>query len=531
MTQTKAGAAETGVSSEHPSIVLRLRLQDLVVGTGFVVALAMALFFRLYRLDTFLHWAFGDEMIYSLEGLKVLHGQYNGLLVGTWDEGPATYPYVLAIFQNLFGPTLHTDRMVSVLFGTLMVPLTALCGREIGLSWTGSLTAAALLAVSHWQAHFSRMVVSTASDAFFLLLAVYCLLLTYRRNHWWLFLLSGLVCGFAPYWFVPNRSLAAILVLWFLYLLAVDFAWVRHSWRKIALFSATFTLVVLPLVRSWQDHPERFYGPMQHVGIFNHLSYWADQHPGESTALWNVLWHQIVLGLEMFIVNGGPYAPWGGTAGPAMDWVTGGLLFVAVGFAVSRWRQPPVGLLLIWFTAIWSLGVVLTIDAPQMEHAVGLTPAAFLLIAILLDAVGAVVIRKTGQRTSYAVLAAALVLVSAALNYRIYFQTWGSQLTGPTNFGWQFYDAATYIAHHQTPHGTAIYSWGYPDEFFRFLAPNAQEFAAEGQPFRPASLYVVMAGTATPPAAVAAHVEGSRLEPVYDIDGSLAFTAIIPPHP
>jgi len=69
----------------------------------------------------------------------------------------------------------------------------------------------------------------------------------------------------------------------------------------------------------------------------------------------------------------------------------------------------------------------------------------------------------------------------------------------------------------------------YPDEFFRFLSPQAREFSADGLPFRPASLYLVMPGSITTPATVAAHVPGARLQEIYDVDGGLAFTAVLPP--
>jgi hypothetical protein len=185
---------------------------------------------------------------------------------------------------------------------------------------------------------------------------------------------------------------------------------------------------------------------------------------------------------------------------------------------------------LIWALLIWFFGVVLTLDAPQMEHAVGMIPAAFLLIALLLDAAGTALTRSTDRPLLYVGVAALLVVVSAALNYQAYFKTWGPQLAGANGFAWQFYDAALYVGSHRTPNGTAVYSQGYPDEFFRFLAPQAHEFPGDAQAFRPASLYIVIAGAPVSPQAIAAHVSGALLEPVYDADGALAFTAILPPH-
>jgi 4-amino-4-deoxy-L-arabinose transferase-like glycosyltransferase len=499
------------------------------VAAAFILVIGVALFFRLYRLDTFLHWAFGDEMSYGIEGQNVVHGIYTGLFPYTWDNAAATYAYLLGLFQQVFGATLHTDRMVSVFFGTLTVPLLALCARELEISWTGSLVAAGLLAVSHWHAHYSRMALPATTTAFVLLLAIYCMMVTYRRGHWWLFVISGVVCGAAPYMFLSNRILGPIVSLWALYLLIVDFQWVRQNWWKIAAFAATFVAVLTPLLLFWLHDPNWFMAPEHHVGIMYNVSYWAGQHPGESTVFWNVLLHQIPLALGMFVVNGGPYPPWGGTFAPAMDILTGWLFFAGALFAFSRWRRPLVALVLIWVLLTWFFGVVLTLDAPQMEHAVGMIPGAFLLIAFLLDTAGTALMPKADRPLLYVGLAALLVGVSGVLNYQAYFQNWGSQLAGANGFAWQFYDAATYVGRHPTPNGTAIYSWGYPDEFFRFLAPQAKEFPGDEKAFRPASLYIVIADAAVSPQAIAAHVPEARLEAVYDIDGDLAFTAILPP--
>lgn len=515
-------APYTGISARYRAWLIGL------AGGGILV---LALFFRLYRLDTFLHWAFGDEMSYGIEGQRVVHGVYTSLFSFTWDSAPATYAYLLAVCQQLFGATLHTGRMLSVVVGVLSVPLVVLCARAFGLSWASSLLAGGLLAVSHWQAHFSRMVLPAVTAAFILLLAMFCLVITFRRTRLWMFALCGLVCGFAPYVFISNRIIVVILIAWLGYLVVFHRAWVRRFWPGIALFVGVFTAALAPLALFWSRNPDLFLAPERHVGIMYNIAYWSSQHPGEPTTPWNVLLHQLPLALGMFAIFGGPYPPWGGTYASAMDPVTGWLLFAAVGYALYHWRQPLVALLIIWFLAIWVFGVVLTIDAPQMEHAVGLIAAAFLLIGLLGDAVQAPLSRFAARRETYAACAILLVLVSAVLNYGEYFSTWGPQLAGSNGFAWQYYDAASYVARHPTPRGTAIYAQGYPDEFFRFLAPHAREFAGESAVFHPASLYIIIAGTPVSPSAIAAHIAGARQEAVHDADGDLAFTAVIPPRP
>jgi len=402
------------------------------IALGLIGVVALALFFRLYRLDTLLHWAWGDEMTYGLEGQRVTRGEYKGLFAYTWDQAPATYAYLISIAQQLFGPTLHTDRMISALFGTLTVPLLALCARALGLSWIGSLLAAGLLAVSHWHAHFSRIVVSTVPSAFALLLGLYCLIIAFRIRRWWPAPLAGVACGFAPYMFISNRIIVVILIAWLGYLAVFHRVWLRHSWPKIALFAATFTLVLLPLAVFWMHNIAWFVGPERRVGLIYHIDEWSSQHRGESTSGWNSILHQLLLAAGMFAVYGGPYIPWGGAYTPAMDPVTGWLLVPAIVYALYRWRRPLVALVLIWFASIWFFGVVLTIDAPQMEHAVGLIAATFLLIALLYDDLGKLVSRRLRQTHRpvpyrYAVrlsLAGLLVLVSGALNYNV-FSTFG----------------------------------------------------------------------------------------------------------
>jgi hypothetical protein len=499
------------------------------IALGLAGVVILALFFRLYRLDTFMHWAWGDEMTYGVEAQRVVHGYYTGLFAYTWDTAPTTYPYLLASAHNLFGATLHTGRMVSVVAGVACVPLVGLVARELELSWIAGLAGAGLLAVSHWHAYFSRMVLPAIPAALVLLLAVYSVMVAFRRDKWWISVLAGLACGIAPYVFLSNRVLPVILVAWFGYLLAFHRAWVRRSWPHIALFALTVTLVLVPLAQFWLHDPNWLLNPERRVGVFSNVAAWAAQNPGQPVTFWNILLHQLWLAAGMFTIYGGPFIPFGGAYAPALDQLTGWALCPAIGYALYRWRRPLVALTLIWFFAIWFTGVVLSHDAPQLEHAVGLIPAVFVLIALLCDAVGVAIVRHTQRPTLYAGLAALLVLVSGALNYNVFFNVWGSQLAGGNGFNWQWYDAGAYVARHHTPRGTALYVGPYPDEFFRFLSPQAREFSADGLPFRPASLYLVMPGSITTPATVAAHVPGARLQEIYDVDGGLAFTAVLPP--
>lgn len=290
------------------------------------------------------------------------------------------------------------------------------------------------------------------------------------------------------------------------------------------------TLVVLPLALFWLHDPNWFLNPERRVGVFSNVDAWASQNPGQPVTFWNILLHQLWLATGMFTIYDGPFIPFGDMYAPALDQLTGWILFPAIGYALYRERRPLVALTLIWFFAIWFTGVVLSHDAPQLEHAVGLIPTVFVLIALLCDHLGAAIIRRTRRPTLYAGLTGLLALVSGVLNYNVFFNVWGGQLAGSKGFAWQIYDAATYVARHNTPHGTAIYAQSYPDEFFRFLSPHAGEFPATGV-LPHASLYIVMPDSPIPVDAVSSHLPGARLERVYDVDGDLAFTALIPHAP
>jgi hypothetical protein len=113
------------------------------------------------------------------------------------------FGYVDASWNSLFSQfdmqeatrVFVSGRMVSVIFGTLTIPLVFIIGRELQGARAGLLASLfiALLPLHVVHAHY---LTADVSMCFFLLLTFLVTLLTFRSSHRSLYILQGLLCGF-----------------------------------------------------------------------------------------------------------------------------------------------------------------------------------------------------------------------------------------------------------------------------------------------------------------------------------------------
>ena len=116
--------------------------------------------------------------------------------------------YLIALSFNTFGISEFSARFVSVIFGTLTIPLVYLLGKELGRR-TG-LIATLLMTFSVFEIAVAQEARMYAQFQFFYLLTAYLFYLSLKKNNSKLFLLSGLSFIFA--WYTHVFSLFFILV-------------------------------------------------------------------------------------------------------------------------------------------------------------------------------------------------------------------------------------------------------------------------------------------------------------------------------
>mgnify|MGYP006271911245 CR=1 FL=1 len=213
-----------------------------------------------------------DELLKVFDGASVWqtgqdhHGASWPLFFRQSGEySPPIYIYFAGLFSALFGVNPYTARVPSALLGVLSIALTyALMRRWRGE--TAGLIAAALVCLSPWNLHYSRVgweAISLIPLQLGGLLAFYVWL---EKGRWKHAVLSAL-CFAATLYAYPTARLSTPL-----FLLALLFLYRREivmQWRSAVAGVGALGLLSAPLAYSLWVHSEAMQARWQFVSIFN----------------------------------------------------------------------------------------------------------------------------------------------------------------------------------------------------------------------------------------------------------------------
>lgn len=215
----------------------RIKLNFILIGI-----LLLATFLRFYNLDFQGVWL--DEMHTLKEAdpdwtLKMLHE------VNMFREGiPHLYFLIVRSFGIIFGHSIYSVRLVSVLFGILSVYSIYLVGKNISTKQTGFI-ASFLLAIHPFHIEYSQEGRSYSMLIFFVIVAFYRLLLFTKncslKNAVYLGLFSGLITNAHP---VGIVSVISIYILVALHFLTLRTKIERIKYIKFSFLSGIVTLLV-----------------------------------------------------------------------------------------------------------------------------------------------------------------------------------------------------------------------------------------------------------------------------------------------
>jgi hypothetical protein len=366
--------------------------------------LIVAAILRTFRLDTFPPGLYADVAANGLDALRLprqgLHVIYPR---GTGNGIEGMIDWLDAISVALVGGRPIALYVTTVVIGLVTLPVhyllaSRLFGRRVGLIST------ALLAVSFWAVHYSRLGYRTALVPLFLDLSFLLLWWAVRRGGGWRWALAGAVIGLGAYTYTGYRLV--VLVLAGLIVLRIragrELPGTRSLWVLYVLAAA---VVMAPLVIATLLHPEVL-NRAAGVSFLGGGPLWA-----APLRLLDHAWRTIAV----FNVWGDPEHQYNVPHLPLFDPLVGLAFLVGIVVAVRRWRESRYALLLCWL-GVFTLVVLLSDRTPHMLRGSGLVPAAYLLAAVGLDAV----LEKLWPRR-VALAAAAVFLVSLAWTTVFYF--------------------------------------------------------------------------------------------------------------
>ena len=183
------------------------------------------------------------------------------------------YANISSVFIHLLGPSSRALRLPAALFGILTVAGVYALTAELINPLTG-LAAAFFLATSYWHVNFSRIAFRAIGAPFFLVWALYFLLLASRRHSngptaaAWV-ALAGVLYGLGFHTYIAYRvtPILVILVLSFLFMEARRGLWMRRYLIGAGVFVAMAALTMYPLVVYLVNHPDMATNRLNQVSV------------------------------------------------------------------------------------------------------------------------------------------------------------------------------------------------------------------------------------------------------------------------
>lgn len=481
-------------------------MRDLRFIVAIVATFVVAALLRVYQLDQIPPGLAYDEAWEGLDALRILEGARPVFLSGNNGREPL-FAYSVAPLLAWLGPTSTAIRAAAAAWGMLTVASMALLGGALGGRGL-ALAAAALVAVSYWPVHMSRLGMRSVAlppleaIGVALLLAALGATLSRAVTPAWAAPRrrraaaagAGFFLGLSLYTYLPGRLIALVALV---ALAAATLAAVRRgsqAQRRIvaetALIGATVALIVAaPLVRHYLRQPSDWLGRAGQVSIVNEIRGGAD------TA--TVLARNARLTLSGLVVRGDEQPRHNLPGRPTFDPVGALLLLLGALFLLRR-LLTVAGITLVVWLALMMVPAVLSDSAPHALRMMGALPPLYLIAAL-----GLVGLRRSIARLSTrwaAGVVAASVAFSGGLTARDYFVALPTHPRTAVEFDADLRSIARYVQRRADTTPVVVGPVEAEHPALRFLAPgvSVETFPVGALPLMPAGErgleYVVRAG-------------------------------------
>ena len=165
---------------------------------GAITLLAFWLrFFDIASLPSGVH---GDEAWFGIDALNFISGEHRGMWTGSALGNPGGYAWLVALSFTIGETNVTWLRMVSVLSGTMLVPVGYMLVRQV-IGRDVALLSSIMIAASSWLIFQSRIAYQMIVVVFVITLSMYLLFEAVKRRDIVIAILGGLVFGAGLYTF------------------------------------------------------------------------------------------------------------------------------------------------------------------------------------------------------------------------------------------------------------------------------------------------------------------------------------------
>jgi hypothetical protein len=387
-----SGGKSTFVEEDSKSMVRTkprvktLRWQFQIVYLSLAIAMGFGL--RVAKLDSLPLTLSLDEAVNGIDALRLFRAGWITPFLQNNFGRETLFFYLQSLALQLYGISFFSLRFVSVLVGTLTIPLlyavgwrfrpnNPLLSKTLSTNMPGMLAATGL-AVSYWHIFFSRIGLRAILLPPLLLVSVWCFWQgwyavpnssfskrTHRRR--WL-IAAGLFLGFTFYTYLAARLLPILFIAFVTLELAIDRSSLKRKIVDFLILGLASAMVAIPLAYYFYQNPHAFVGRTQAISIF------ARQAP------LHTLTSNLVALLQVHLLGGTWLGQW-----PALN-VLSALGFLS-GLLVCLYhvKKAPCRFLILW----WVVGVSPIVLSQQnwggtstILRGIVAWPALFLISAI-----------------------------------------------------------------------------------------------------------------------------------------------------
>lgn len=416
---------------------------------GAVVVLVLAaLALRAWRIDTIPWTLSGDEGNFGRWAREALDGRMINMFSTGHLSMPSLYAFFQAAWLRLAGDNVFGLRLPWAIVGTLSVLGAYMLVRRLfgrGLA----LIVAVLLAGYHYHIHYSRLGLNNIADPFFVVWALYFMVMGCQGGRRWPWVMSGLVAGLALFFYTGGRQVAVILAGVIVWAALTEPGFISRSRAGLAAMLLGLVVAAGPMLLFALQHPDDFNARINQVGIIQSgwLAREADLLGRSQVAVVAEQFRKVLFAFNVFHDRTDFYKPGRPLLdfGAAMLFLLGGVLSVAR--LVDRRLGPSGGepgparlavvdlpawryaIFVIWFLVVIVTGGVLTEGAPSSQRIVSSSVPAMFFVGLALWELARIVtdllrIPIHGRAVLALAVAAAIIYGSVHFYFGPYQDSW-----------------------------------------------------------------------------------------------------------
>jgi 4-amino-4-deoxy-L-arabinose transferase-like glycosyltransferase len=243
------------------------------------IIIALAAFFRLWKLDDIPPGLYPDSAIYGNDAFDSLKNKDFKVFYPENNGREGLYMWLLALSFYVFKTSIWSLRFVGAIAGILTVLGTYLLGKKLfneifkneNKAEITSLLSSFFLAVSFWHTNFSRIGFRAILVPFFIVFILYFLFIGIKNKKLIHIIISGIFLGLGFYTYISYRfivlALIPPLIFWF-------YIYKKQRLEKkylflIFVFLFIAFIIALPIGIYFLNNPSDFFGRAAGVSVFS----------------------------------------------------------------------------------------------------------------------------------------------------------------------------------------------------------------------------------------------------------------------